>query len=161
MKSEEFKAVSTMSVLQEINTYLRSWRMQWEVPMVPRWIWVLVNCVFLPLLAVLCIGGKYGFYSWLTKEILVLKEPSSTIPGAVKATQTSVQKNIQKSWRKYSCLLPQMGLNIALPKNIWKRWSLPGMEAALCGLHGVGAEPEHGLWTLHLTWGSHVHPSSC
>jgi len=105
--------------------------------------------------------GKYGFYRWPTKEILVLNEPSSRIPGAVKATQTSVQKNIQKLWRKYSRLSPQMGLNIALQRNTLKTWSLPGMEAALCGLWGAGAEPEHGLWTLHLTWGSHVHPSSC
>lgn len=109
----------------------------------------------------LCIGEKYGFYSWPTMEIFVFNEPSSKIPGAGKGTQRNVQRNIPKSWRNYSCLSPPMGLNTALLRNTWITWTLPGMEAALCGLQGAGAEPGHGLWTLQLTRGSHVHLGSC
>lgn len=113
------------------------------------------------LLTVLCIGEKYGFYSWPTKEILVFNEPSSSTPGAGKGTQRNVQRKLPKSWRKHCCLSPQTGLNRALLRNTWITWNLPGMETALCGLRGAGAEPGHGLWSLHLTWGSHVHLGSC
>lgn len=113
------------------------------------------------LLTVLCVGEKYGFYSWPMKEILVFNKPLSKIPGAGKGTQKNVQRNIAKSWRKYCCLSPQMGLNTAHLRNTWITFNRPGMAAALCGLCGAGAEPGRGLWTLHLTWGSHVHLGSC
>lgn len=121
----------------------------------------MVNWLPPSLLTVLCIGEKYGFYSWPTKEILVFNKPSSKIPGAGKGTQRNVQRNTTKSWRRHCCLSPQMGLNTALLRNTWRAWNLPGMEAALCGLYGAGAEPGHCLWTLHLTRGSHVHFGSC
>lgn len=107
--------------------------MQWEMPMVLRWVWVLVSCA-MP-------SPSDCHLYWREIWILLLAHKGDLgLKSATEHDTCSCKGNIDKHagkqrscGEKYSCPSPQMGLNIALLRSTGKTWSFPGIEAALVG----------------------------